>query len=189
MSEFPAVKTFFTAAELLEALAAAFLEQMGQAAPHEVLAVLAGQIALETNGGRACLDWDVGNFKAVPGADYQSFLTWEIVAGKRVDMVCRFAVFPSLEQGLSAYLHAMYTRWGAAWHYACLGDVEGFAHGLRTAGYYTAPEADYAAGVARWRDYYLALLGGDSAPTEPELPAPVMAEPELVGEDPEAGSL
>ena len=179
MTQLPATLTPFTAPQLLDALGAAFREQMGESAPHECLAILAGQIAHETDNGRRCYDWDVGNFKAVPGADYQSFQTWEIIGGKRVDMVCKFAVFPSLEQGLSAYLHAFYTRWGAAWHYACLGDVDGFAHGLKVAGYYTAPEADYAAGVHRWATYYLQLLGGDSAPTEPELPAPVMAQPDV----------
>lgn len=179
MTELPAVRTTFTPTQLLQALAAAFLEQMGEAAPHECLSILAGQIALETGNGRSCFGWDVGNFKAVPGADYQSFETWEMIDGKRVPMVCRFAVFPSLEQGLSAYLRAFYTRWGAAWHYACLGDVDGFAHALRVCGYYTAPEADYAAGVHRWASYYLQLLVGDDAPTEPELPAPVMAEPDV----------
>lgn len=172
MTEYPSNVTPFTPSGLVTALAIAFRDQMGADAPHAALAVLAGQIALETDNGRQCRDFDVGNFKAVPDTDYQNFMTWEIIDGKRVPMVCKFAAFPSLEQGLSAYLHAFYTRWGAAWHYACLGDVAGFAHALKSAGYYTADETEYAAGVQRWATYYGALLGGDPAPTEPEIVAP-----------------
>ena len=190
MSELPATRTPFTARELLDALTAAFSDQMGQPPTHPALVILAGQIGLETANGTACFDWDVGNFKAVPGADYQAFRTWEIVGGKRVDMVCRFAAFPSLQVGIEAYLHAMYTRWGAAWHYACLGDAAGFAHALKAAGYYTADEGEYARGVAARASYYAKVLGGDDASTVPELPPfdPRPALPDVTADvlDPDA---
>jgi hypothetical protein len=123
----------------------------------------------------------VGNFKAVAGddyQDYQDYKTWEVLDGKRVEMVCHFAVFSSLEAGLEAYLHAMYTRWTLAWTAAVKGDPRGFALGLhdqKPFPYYTADPAQYVAGVTRWYSYYLALLGGDGEVTEPELPSPADA--------------
>jgi hypothetical protein len=171
VSERPATLTTFTTAQLLAALDAACVAQLGQPVSHETTSILAGQIALETANGERCFDWDVGNFKAVPGADFQNFHTWEIIDGARVEMVCAFAVFSSLQAGVESYLHAMYTRWGAAWHFACLGDADGFAQALKVYGYYTADEGEYARGVAARAAYYLRVLGGDADTTMPELPA------------------
>jgi hypothetical protein len=183
VSQIPAVRTPFTADELVISLAAAYVAQLGHEPTHQTVAVLCAQVALETGGGAECFDWDIGNFKATPGADFQVFHTWEVINGKRVDMDCPFAVFPSLESGAEAYLHAMYTRWTLAWAAAVAGDPEAFAHGLhdqRPYPYYTADPDQYAAGVRRWFGFYLAKLGGDSEVTVPSLPPPADAAVEAI---------
>ena len=175
MAEVAATRTPFTSAQLVAALTDAYRAQLGHDPATATLAILCAQIALETGNGRACEDWDLGNFKAAPGADFQSFKTWEMVAGVRTPMVCRFAVFPSLEAGAEAYLHDMYSRWTLAWSAAVAGDPQAFAFGLadqKPYPYYTADRHEYAAGVSRWTTYYLALLDHDPAPTEPEILSP-----------------
>lgn len=175
MSEVPNVTTPFAPAQLVAAVQAAYCAQLGHDPTHATLAILCAHVALETGNGRACEDWDVGNFKAAASGDWDSFPTWEMVNGVRVPMVCKFAAFASLEQGVEAYLVAMYTRWTLAWSAAVAGDAEGFALGLhdqKPYPYYTADPASYVAGVSRWASYYRAILGGDPAVTEPELLTP-----------------
>lgn len=174
MSQVDSVRTPFTPSALITALTAAYVAQLGHEPTHETTAVMCAQIALETANGADCLDWDVGNFKAAGGADFQAFKTWEMINGQRVEMVCDFAAFSSLESGLEAYLHAMYSHWTLGWAGAVKGDPVAFAHGLhdqKPYGYFTADPTLYAAGVSRWFAYYMARLGGDPSPTEPELPS------------------
>jgi hypothetical protein len=175
MTQVPAVRTPFSPDALVAGLEAAYVAQLGHEPRHETLAVLCAHVALETANGDRCFDWDIGNFKAAPGADFQVFHTWEVVNGERVEMDCAFAAFSSLESGCEAYLHAMYTRWPLAWTAAVHGDPVAFAQGLKDQKpypYYTAPVADYIANMRRWFPYYLARIGGDGEVTAPELPEP-----------------
>ena len=82
----------------------------------------------------------------------------------------QFSAWPDLDSAAAFYVQALYTRWPEAWTALVHGDPEGFAAGLRSRGYYTAPLTLYAAGVRHWYTFYLALLGGDSATIEPSLP-------------------
>lgn len=184
MTELAATKTTFTPQELLAALATAWRSEMGGEPSHASLAVLAAQVALETANGKACVQNNVGNFKAYAGVDSCSFLTTEWIGTPPapVSMTCKFAAWPTLAEGVQAYLRNLYTHWTKAWHFVCAGDPEGFSAGLRAQGYYTAPVELYAKGVRRWFTFYAALLGGDPAPTEPELPAAgVFADEEREG--------
>ncbi len=172
MSVVAAVKTPFVAQELIVRLGAAYQAQMGHEAAHQTLAVLCAQVALETANGTACICNNIGNIKRGPGPDYCSFTTteYEGTPPSPVVQVCEFSAWPDLTSACQFYIAAMASHWPEAWTAAVDGDPTAFAAGLRQRGYYTAPLALYAAGVRRWFGYYLALLGGDSAVTEPELP-------------------
>lgn len=181
VSELPATVTRFTDAELLAALRAAYRSQLGHPGAKSTICVLAAQVALETNGGAACIQWNLGNFKAGSG-DCCRFRTTEYVDGAPVSMVCSFAVYTSLEDGAESYIRDLYSRWTLAWSAAVAGDPLGFAKGLhdqKPYAYYTAPVAAYAAGMERWFRGYMAAPWADDDEAAHPLPAPVMAEPDV----------
>ena len=159
-----ATKTPFTPAELIAALRAAYVPQLGHDPSNDVLGVLCAQVALETGNGASCICHNIGNFKAGEGPDVCSFTTTEWLGDPPAPqvMVCQFSAWPTLEAAAEAYLHALYTRWPEAWSAAVKGDAQGFAAGLRQRGYYTAPLAQYVAGVERWQAYYLKLLSAEA---------------------------
>lgn len=175
MTQVAALTTPFTPATIIAALDHAYVAEMGHEAAHHTLAVLLAQIALETANGKSCICFNVGNFKRGCSENYCTFRTteWQGNPPAPVAQDCDFSAWPSLQIGCQYYLHALASHWPEAWSAAVAGDAQAFAAGLRQRGYYTAPEAAYAAGVERWQAYYLALLGGDVAVTEPELPDPV----------------
>jgi flagellum-specific peptidoglycan hydrolase FlgJ len=170
-----ATRTPFDGATLIAQLGVAYQAQMGHEPQHHTLAVLCAQVALETANGASCICNNIGNIKRGPGPDYCSFQTteWEGTPPAPVVQVCEFSAWPDLASACQFYIAAMASHWPEAWSAAVAGDVPGFAHGLKVRGYFTAPEAQYAAGVARWFEHYMALLGGDVSVTQP---APVSPE-------------
>jgi flagellum-specific peptidoglycan hydrolase FlgJ len=166
-----ATVTPFLPSELIEALRQAWLSQLGGIASHESLAVIAAQVALETANGRKCIRWNVGNFKAYPGVDTCTFETVEYVNGAPQSVTCSFAAFDSLQSGCEALIHTLYTHWPNAWHQVIAGQPGAYAEALgnQRPPYFTAPVQSYARGCASWFAFYMAKLGGDPSPTEPEL--------------------
>ncbi len=174
MSEVAAKRTPVADADLIPALLAAYARELGHEPKHETLAVICGQIALETAHGAAVVCWNLGNYKRGPGPDWCSFETTEWLGTPPTPrkIVCAFSAWPDLASATDFFIPALYGHWPEAWHAAVAGDPVAFAAGLRLRGYYTAPVEQYAAGVKRWFDFYLALLGGVSVPEEPALPSP-----------------
>lgn len=120
------------------------------------LLVLLAHWALETGFGHFCHLWNLGNKKHVPndGHDYTMFRCNEVIDGKIVwfdppNPATWFVAFPTLESGAADYLVGLRGRFRTAWPFALAGDVQGFCHALKVAGYYTADEALYTAGVLR----------------------------------------
>lgn len=172
MSQVDPVRTPLSDETLIAALEAAYVDCLGHEPRHETLAVLLAQIALETGHASSLICWNLGNYKRGPGPDWCAFETFEYVGTPPVKtpMVCEFSAWPDLQSASAFFVSALYGRWPEAWAGAVAGDPEAFSVGLRARGYYTAPVGLYAAGVKRWFAFYAALLGGDSAVTEPELP-------------------
>ena len=134
--------------------------------PWTSLLVLLSQWSVETGGGRACWNWNLGNKKRIPGRPFTMLRnTWEIlrspVTGPHVtssidqgDGTWRvtfqpphpqthFQAFDSAEAGIFAYVDGMRRRFARAW--VTLADgPEAFAHALKTLRYYTAPADAYA---------------------------------------------
>ena len=118
------------------------------------LILLTAHIGLETGWGHYMHRWNVGNRKYVPGCghDYTMFRCSEVVNGKEVfydppSPVCRFEAYDSLPEGLDRYLLSLRSGFRSAWPFVLAADVPGFCHALHVAGYYTANEASYTAGV------------------------------------------
>ena len=190
MPEVPARLTPASPLELVEAVEAAYACQFGRPPQLRTVAVLCAQLALETANGQKIICWNPGNFKRGPTTDWCAFGTTEYVGSPPVatPMRCEFSVWPSLADGVGAWMHALYDHWPEAWAAAVLGDAPGFARGLKLRGYYTAPEAAYARGLATWCDRYVELLAGGPVPVvrdDDAFPAPVgtewaWSEPEIL---------
>jgi len=141
-------------AQIKAALQFAWPTVIGGDAPDVAVQLLTAQIALETGNGQALMGYNVGNFKSVQGAPGAiTFQTFEYDAhGNRITVPAGaagawFRSWPSLEEGVAAYLSAMRTRWSAAWSYVLDGDTQGFAKTLHDHGYFTADPQQYAAGM------------------------------------------
>jgi hypothetical protein len=172
----PAVRTPFTELEILAALEAAWKPELGGDPPHEALAVLAAQIALETGNGAQCWNHNPGNYKQVPDRDWMPLHTTERVPVTQPDgstalvtrpMVCLFASYDSLADGVQAFVHAQWSRWTVAWNVGVSqGNPEAYAHALynQKPPYFTADPDLYAKGCRHYFDQYLALLGPNPPP-------------------------
>ena len=145
----PRVRTQTTPATFCDALRAAWSLRFGELPSDRATALLWAQHALETGRGSSCYCWNVGNRKARYGEPYCELYTWEIIGGKRVDLVDKFAAFDSLQAGVADWLE-LFSRqhYSGALEAVRCGDAASYANALRLAGYYTASETDYARGLA-----------------------------------------
>lgn len=182
---------------LYAVLRTAWRQQLGGEPARSALLVLLAQWSLETAGGSASNNWNLAGIKYTPGcgADYAQYLTREVQAGKAVTLMQRFRAYDSLEDGAADYLRLLRTRFGAAMAFAAAGDVQAFAHALKLAGYYTAPEDEYAAGL---RARYALLDQAIDEDTQPATPTalatgrpayvPPEGEPDPPEEPPDAAA-
>lgn len=60
---------------------------------------------------------------------------------------CRFRAFDSLDEGATAYLASLRTRYASAWPAVLAGDAAAFSRALKAGRYYTAPEQGYTASL------------------------------------------
>ena len=166
MTQVAATRTPCTDEELLSALRDACPTPVSDA----TLAILCAHVALETGHMASMVAWNLGNYKRGPGPDWCSFQTFEYLGTPptRQTVMADFSAWPDLASAAAFYVPAFAHHWPEAWAGALSGDVDAFCSGLKTRGYYTAPESVYAAGVKRWVAYYAAILAGDEAVTQPD---------------------
>lgn len=149
--------TPITPGELYVSLSRVWSTLIQDSAPSRgALLVLLAHWALETGFGHGCHHWNLGNKKHVQGdgRNYTMFRCNEIVAGKVVwydppAPATWFCAYDTLDAGAGDYLMGLRGRFRSAWPFVLAGDVPGFCHALKLAGYYTADEALYTAGVQR----------------------------------------
>jgi hypothetical protein len=158
----PTTRTTMTPLDVLTALRSAWLA-LGLAMPSRAaLLTLLAQWSLETGGGFASKNWNLAGIKHTQGDghDYARYLTEEVVNGQRVTLEQDFRAYASLDDGAFDYLRTLRKNFAFAWPAVEAGEPEDFAHRLKIARYYTAPEEQYAAGLrARYR-----LLDEEIAP-------------------------
>lgn len=148
-SQRPFVTTPVGVPELAAALSVAWRAELGADPARASLLVLLAQWSLETGGGAKCIQWNLGNAKAIAGDgyDWTEFPTTEVVNGSVVHLTARFRAFASLADGAADYLKLLTRRFAKAWSCVVAGDVEAFARALHDAHYYTAPVDDYVRGM------------------------------------------
>jgi hypothetical protein len=172
----PDLHTPTSATELYYALRQAWQQQMLPGpCTRAGLLILIAHWALETDWGKSCFNYNLGNRKWVNGCGYDwvELATDEFIQGKRVHIVppaigCRFVAYNSLLDGAHDYLRHFNLEFRTAWPAVVAGNVAAFAHQLAMAHYYTAPEAEYTAGLERTVKEADARIGPDTVPEVPD---------------------
>lgn len=182
-----AVRTPVSIADMKRALRDAWVKVIGSDPSKKSINLLTAHWSLETGDGASMICYNVGNHKAHPdpkGPDYCLFKTWEQVTKSQADALVKsghagkpvtalptttpgmykvvlydyFMAFTTLEAGCEHYIRSLRKRFSYAWPAVEVGDVKEFAIKLREQRYYTAPLADYIAGM-RSRYYRVAAAG------------------------------
>jgi flagellum-specific peptidoglycan hydrolase FlgJ len=145
----PAVVTPCAPPAVYSAMADAYQAVVAETPSRTTILSLMAQWALETGNGGQCNNYNAAGLKWYAGDphDYATYPTREFVNGQWVTEPKDFKAYPSMEAGLEDYLKLLRTRYGFCWPAIVAGDMSAFAHALKQRGYYTAPEAEYAAGL------------------------------------------
>jgi hypothetical protein len=179
MGEVAALKTPCMPQEVVGALAAVWPWVVNAPLTLATACVLAAQSAIETNEWKSCVQYNLGNFKWDGKSAYCQFPTYEYVGGVRTlirppEPGCQFMAYADLQTGVRAWVVNLSRRWTLAWPCALAGDPDGFAQGLhdQKPPYYTAPPAEYIAGMRRYFDPFMTFLVLPTADTDPPGPLP-----------------
>jgi hypothetical protein len=130
--------------------------------------ILGAQAVVETNGGRTIAwreGWNFGNVTAGSswtGAIVRGGDTEPDATGAYVPITQSFRKYDSLAQAVEDYLPGgsigaldwRREKQEHAFDFLVAGDAAGYSAALRRAGYYTAPEAEYSAGIAAALESY-----------------------------------
>lgn len=178
----PTAPTRVTVSDLYAAIRRIWPALIADVTPtRQALVLICAHSALETGFWHACWCWNLGNFKhtTADGRDYFTIRHYEIQAGQTVWIDPPndpFIAFRDLDDGVSYYLSALRGRWRGAWPFLTDGDVAGFVHALKIAGYYTASEISYRDGVDRCMHQLEASIPPDTVPDLAEVAHEAMAE-------------
>jgi len=141
-------RTPVSMSDVRSALARALQSATGRTPSSQTLDVLSAQVSLETAHGGAMYNFNFGGIKgASPAGDTAHYMTREVLNGHEVKLDQGFRAYSSLDAGARDYVSVLKTRFPQAYSMAMSGNIDGFAHSLRQAHYYTASEQDYAAGL------------------------------------------
>jgi hypothetical protein len=131
--------------EIRAAIGRAWERLTGRAPTQGALDALSAQALLETGRGESMVAFNFGGIKGVgPSGLTTRARTKEVADGRTVEIVDGFRAYTSLDEGALDYVRLLRSRFGAAVSQAENGNLDGFAHELRRAHYYTADERDYA---------------------------------------------
>jgi flagellum-specific peptidoglycan hydrolase FlgJ len=147
-SDVAAQKTPVSQADLRSAISRAYTKLNGQAPGAKLLDTLTAQASLETGRGTQMYNYNFGGIKGQsPSGQTAHYMTREVQNGQSVHLKQGFRAYRSLDDGAVDYVTLMQTRFGSAMPAAERGDLNGFASALKGAGYYTAPETEYASAL------------------------------------------
>lgn len=165
----PTVRTTYTQQQMIEGFVRGWVQQFGFIPSKASIGVLYAQDALETGSTTSMWNNNIGNVKYIPTAGDEGWFymmlanVWEIVNGQKVvfqppNPATWFRAFTTLADGVAFQLDFLKNhRYKAAWTAVESGNPAAFAHLLKLAGYYTAPEADYV----RLMNYYFTKYMND----------------------------
>jgi flagellum-specific peptidoglycan hydrolase FlgJ len=140
-------RTPVSSADLRAAIGRAYRRATGNQASSSVLDTLTAQASLETAHGAQMYNFNFGGIKGEGTQGTANYLTHEVTSAGQVTLKQGFRAYGSVDEGAADYIHVLSTRFGAAFSKAQAGDIDGFAHALKQAGYYTASETDYASAL------------------------------------------
>jgi len=188
----PTVKTSYSPEELIKGFIEGWKKQFGTMPNKKSIAVLWAQNRIETGATSAMWNNNIGNVKYIPSKNpeddnniqYMMLANvWEIINGKKVvfqppHKATWFRAFPTLTDGVAFHLDFLKNhRYKKAWAAVEAGSPSNFAHLLKEAGYYTAPEEDYSKAVAL---FFMRFIRDDTY--EKVLASLVAPEPAVVVE-------
>lgn len=151
----PPVKTPARPDEMMDAIADAYEAVCGGEIPSRLLLALTAQSALETGRWAAMWNNNPGNIRGSGDAGWTSFEAGEIIDGKSVVLPPgvdnKFAAYGDRLAGARGFVSFLCTashppapnRFQGAIDAAMKGDLEGYVHGLKAGGYFTAEEGTY----------------------------------------------
>ncbi|HZU81972.1 MAG TPA: glucosaminidase domain-containing protein [Polyangiaceae bacterium] len=175
--EVQARRTPASMADVRAALSRALEAATGRRPSARTIDVLAAQVSLETAHGDAMFNFNFGGIKgASPQGQTANYLTHEVLGGHDVTLKQGFRAYGSLDEGARDYISVLRARFPQAYTHAVAGDVDGFAHALKQAHYYTAPEGQYAAGL-RAAAGVAPAAAPSPAPVAPLSPVDAVAPP------------
>lgn len=190
------VRTTVNLTQLIEGLVEGWYKKFNVIPEKKQIGVLYAQNALETGGTVSMWNYNIGNVKFVAnknpdldtGKEYMMLVNvWEVVNGQKITFqpphsATWFCSFTTLGDGVAQHMDFLKNhRYAKAWTAVESGDPAGFAHLLKLAGYYTAPEADYVKLMNLYFNKYMKMttfedaVAALQAPPAPEPPAPVPA--------------
>lgn len=158
----PTTRTSYTVPQMIEAFIRAWYHEFNEMPKKEAIGVIWSQTAIETGATTSMWNNNIGNVKYSPNKDpnadtgvkYMMLANvWEIIKGKKIifqppDPATWFRAFDTLEEGIRFQLNFLKNkRYKSSWKAVEAGDPVQFAHLLKVAKYYTAPEDEYAKGM------------------------------------------
>ena len=140
--------THATPAQMRAAIATAYQNVTGRAPTKGALDTITAQAMVETARGTSMINYNFGGIKGQsPQGMTTRAKTVEVENGKTTHIVDGFRAYGSLQDGATDYVKLLHDRFSSAFSRADAGDVNGFAHELKSAHYFTANESDYAAAL------------------------------------------
>lgn len=158
----PTVKTSYNGTQMVAGFIKGWANQFNEIPKKESVGVVWSQNAIETGSTTSMWNNNIGNVKYAPSKNQDDdnnikymmlSNVWEIINGKKVIFqpphpATWFRSFDTLEEGVGFHLDFLKNhRYKNSWSAIETGDPAQFAHLLKVAGYYTAPEADYIKGM------------------------------------------
>ena len=141
-------RTSVSRADLRGAIGRAHQKITGSAPSPALLDVLTAHASLETGSGAKMYNFNFGGIKgASPSGETARMRTKEVIGGHEIEIRDGFRSYRTLDEGALDYVRLMRNRFGAAVARAEAGDIDGFAHALKQAHYYTADESKYASAL------------------------------------------
>jgi hypothetical protein len=146
-------RTQVSRADLRAAIGRAFEKVTGEKPTGGLLDTLTAHASLETGSGTAMYNFNFGGIKGHSQTGETAVCrTKEVFNGKEVEVRDGFRAYRSLDDGALDYVRLMRGKFHDAVSRAEAGDINGFAHALKKASYYTADETKYADALQKLSD-------------------------------------
>jgi hypothetical protein len=151
------VGTPVSAQALADALAAAWPTSVG-GSPGSAIQVLVAQSAFETGRWAAVWNWNLGNVKYSGGTDWFTMTASEGSGASTTMVASKWRSYPTLEAGAAAWLSFLAANYATALTYAEQGDVADFVAALKSSGYFTGDQSQYATGVQQYYSQFSSIV-------------------------------